>query len=59
MLQLLRRYENFRIAVMQHQGGIAIELKNAASIALVDSETIRGPAIASRCDADAVIAALS
>jgi pyrimidine/purine-5'-nucleotide nucleosidase len=40
--RILRRYESFRIAVVQHEGGIAIELKNAPDIAFVGTEMIRG-----------------
>jgi pyrimidine/purine-5'-nucleotide nucleosidase len=40
--QLLKRYENFRIAVVQYEGGIALELKNAPNIAFVGNEMIRG-----------------
>ncbi|HVY66280.1 MAG TPA: nucleotide 5'-monophosphate nucleosidase PpnN [Gammaproteobacteria bacterium] len=40
--QLLRRYESFRIAVLQYEGGIAIELRNAPDIAFVGKEMIRG-----------------
>ncbi len=40
--QLLRRYQSFRIAVVQYEGGIAIELKNAPDVAFVGDQMIRG-----------------
>ncbi len=40
--QLLRRYQSFRIAVVQYEGGIAIELKNAPNVAFVGNQMIRG-----------------
>ncbi len=40
--QLLRRYQSFRIAVVQYEGGIAIELKNAPDVAFVGNQMIRG-----------------
>jgi pyrimidine/purine-5'-nucleotide nucleosidase len=40
--QLLRRYQSFRIAVVQYEGGIAIELKNAPDAAFVGKHMIRG-----------------
>ncbi len=42
MRQLLRRYQSFRIAVVQYEGGIAIELKNAPDAAFVGRQMIRG-----------------
>ena len=39
---ILSRYQTFRIAVLQHEGGIALELKNAPDIAFVGREMIRG-----------------
>ena len=40
--QLLRRYQSFRIAVVQYEGGIAIELQNAPDAAFVGKQMIRG-----------------
>ena len=40
--KILSRHENFRIAVVQHEGGIALELKNAPDIAFVGEQMIRG-----------------
>jgi hypothetical protein len=40
--KILSRYESFRIAVVQYEGGIALELKNAPDIAFVGTEMIRG-----------------
>ncbi len=40
--QLLRRYQSFRISVVQYEGGIAIELKNAPAAAFVGKHMIRG-----------------
>ena len=40
--KILSRHENFRIAVVQYEGGIALELKNAPDIAFVGTEMIRG-----------------
>lgn len=40
--QLLRRYQSFRIAVVQYEGGIALELKNAPDAAFVGKQMIRG-----------------
>jgi predicted Rossmann-fold nucleotide-binding protein len=40
--RILSRHENFRIAVVQYEGGIALELKNAPDIAFVGGEMIRG-----------------
>ena len=40
--EILRRNRDFRIAVIQHVGGIALELKNAPDRAFVDGQMIRG-----------------
>jgi len=40
--KILSRHENFSIAVVQYEGGIALELKNAPDIAFVGTEMIRG-----------------
>ena len=40
--RILSRHENFRITVVQYEGGIALELKNAPDIAFVGGEMIRG-----------------
>jgi hypothetical protein len=40
--KILSRHEHFRIAVVQYEGGVAIELKNAPDIAFVGNEMIRG-----------------
>jgi hypothetical protein len=40
--KILSRHENFSIAVVQHEGGIALELKNAPDVAFVGTEMIRG-----------------
>jgi len=40
--RILSRHETFRIAVIQYEGGIALELKNAPDIAFVGGEMIRG-----------------
>src|SRR5688572_19197762 len=40
--KILSRHENFRIAVVEYEGGIAIELKNAPDIAFVGRQMIRG-----------------
>jgi predicted Rossmann-fold nucleotide-binding protein len=40
--KILSRHENFRIAVVQYEGGIALELENAPDIAFVGTEMIRG-----------------
>jgi hypothetical protein len=42
VVQLLRRYQSFRIAVVEYEGGIAIELKNAPDAAFVGKHMIRG-----------------
>lgn len=40
--KILSRHERFAIAVIQYEGGIALELKNAPDIAFVGTEMIRG-----------------
>jgi predicted Rossmann-fold nucleotide-binding protein len=40
--RILSRHETFRIAVVQYEGGIALELKNAPDIAFVGKQMIRG-----------------
>jgi pyrimidine/purine-5'-nucleotide nucleosidase len=40
--RILSRHENFRIAVIQYEGGVAIELKNAPDQAFVGAQMIRG-----------------
>jgi predicted Rossmann-fold nucleotide-binding protein len=40
--RILSRHENFRIAVVQYEGGIALELKHAPDIAFVGKQMIRG-----------------
>jgi predicted Rossmann-fold nucleotide-binding protein len=40
--KILSRYERFAIAVVQYEGGVALELKNAPDIAFVGTEMIRG-----------------
>lgn len=40
--RILSRHENFRIAVVQYEGGIALELKNAPDQAFVGKQMIRG-----------------
>jgi len=40
--RILSRHESFRIAVIQYEGGIALELKNAPDIAFVGKEMVRG-----------------
>jgi predicted Rossmann-fold nucleotide-binding protein len=40
--KILSRHENFRIAVLQYEGGVALELKNAPDIAFVGTQMIRG-----------------
>jgi pyrimidine/purine-5'-nucleotide nucleosidase len=40
--RILSRHENFRVAVIQYEGGVAIELKNAPDQAFVGSQMIRG-----------------
>jgi pyrimidine/purine-5'-nucleotide nucleosidase len=40
--KILSRHEAFRIAVVQYEGGVALELKNAPDIAFVGKQMIRG-----------------
>jgi pyrimidine/purine-5'-nucleotide nucleosidase len=40
--KILSRHEGFRIAVVQYEGGVGLELKNAPDIAFVGSQMIRG-----------------
>jgi predicted Rossmann-fold nucleotide-binding protein len=40
--RILSRHESFRVAVVQYEGGIALELKNAPDIAFVGKQMIRG-----------------
>ena len=40
--RILSRHERFGIAVVQYEGGVALELKNAPDIAFVGTEMIRG-----------------
>jgi len=40
--KILSRHEAFRIAVVEYEGGIALELKNAPDVAFVGKEMIRG-----------------
>jgi predicted Rossmann-fold nucleotide-binding protein len=40
--KILSRHESFRIAVVEHEGGIGLELKNAPDIAFVRKQMIRG-----------------
>jgi hypothetical protein len=40
--KILSRHEAFRIAVVEYEGGVAIELKNAPDIAFVGRQMIRG-----------------
>ena len=40
--KILNRHESFSIAVVQYEGGIALELKNAPDIAFVGTEMIKG-----------------
>ena len=40
--KILSRHENFSIAVVQYEGGIALDLKNAPDIAFVGTQMIRG-----------------
>jgi hypothetical protein len=42
VLKILSRYENFRISIVQHEGGIAIDLANAPDSAFVGKQMIRG-----------------
>ncbi len=40
--KILRRNENFRISIVQHEGGVALEVENAPEAAFVDGQMIRG-----------------
>src|SRR5690606_29166978 len=40
--QVLRRHENFRISIEQHEGGIVLDLRNAPANAFVGTQMIRG-----------------
>jgi len=40
--KILSRHENFRIAIVQYEGGVALELQNAPNHAFVGAEMIRG-----------------
>lgn len=40
--RILSRHENFRVAVIQYEGGVALELTNAPDIAFVGRQMIRG-----------------
>ncbi|HLF10092.1 MAG TPA: nucleotide 5'-monophosphate nucleosidase PpnN [Gammaproteobacteria bacterium] len=40
--RILSRHENFRIAIVQYEGGVALELKNAPNHAFVGNQMIRG-----------------
>jgi predicted Rossmann-fold nucleotide-binding protein len=40
--KILSRHENFSISIVQYEGGIALDLKNAPDIAFVGTEMIRG-----------------
>ena len=40
--KILSRHEAFRIAVVEYEGGIALELKNAPDVAFVGRQMIRG-----------------
>jgi predicted Rossmann-fold nucleotide-binding protein len=40
--RILSRHHDFRIAVLQYEGGIALELKNAPDVAFVGKQMIRG-----------------
>jgi predicted Rossmann-fold nucleotide-binding protein len=40
--KILSRHERFSIAVVQYEGGVALDLKNAPDIAFVGTEMIRG-----------------
>jgi predicted Rossmann-fold nucleotide-binding protein len=40
--KILRRNQNFRIRIVQHEGGIALEVENAPEAAFVDGQMIRG-----------------
>jgi hypothetical protein len=40
--RILSRHEDFRVAIVQYEGGIALEIKNAPDIAFVGKQMIRG-----------------
>jgi pyrimidine/purine-5'-nucleotide nucleosidase len=40
--KILSRHEAFRISVVQYEGGVALELKNAPDVAFVGNQMIRG-----------------
>jgi predicted Rossmann-fold nucleotide-binding protein len=40
--RILSRHENFRIAVVEYEGGVALEVRNAPDIAFVGAQMIRG-----------------
>jgi predicted Rossmann-fold nucleotide-binding protein len=40
--KILSRHQNFRIAVVQYEGGVGLELRNAPDIAFVGDQMIRG-----------------
>jgi predicted Rossmann-fold nucleotide-binding protein len=40
--KILSRHENFRIAIVQYEGGVALELRNAPDNAFVGTQMIRG-----------------
>jgi predicted Rossmann-fold nucleotide-binding protein len=40
--KILSRHEHFRISVVQYEGGVALDLKNAPDIAFVGNQMIRG-----------------
>lgn len=40
--RILSRHESFRISIVQHEGGVALELKNAPDSAFVGTQMIRG-----------------
>jgi predicted Rossmann-fold nucleotide-binding protein len=40
--KILRRHEDFKISIVQHEGGVALEVENAPDAAFVDGRMIRG-----------------
>ena len=40
--KILSRHENFRISIVQYEGGVALELRNAPDSAFVGTQMIRG-----------------
>jgi predicted Rossmann-fold nucleotide-binding protein len=40
--RILSRHENFKIEIVEHEGGIALDLRNAPDIAFVGTRMIRG-----------------